>query len=35
MLAYAFLSPHLKNAGMLAPEDDAVEEATETQVPNA
>jgi len=35
MLAYAFLSPHLKNAGLLAPEDDAVEEATETQVPNA
>jgi MFS family permease len=35
MLAYALLSPHLKNAGLLAPEDDAVEEATETQVPNA
>jgi hypothetical protein len=35
MYIYALLSPHLKNAGLLAPEDDAVEEATETQVPNA
>jgi MFS family permease len=35
LYAYALLSPHLKNAGLLAPEDDAVEEATETQVPNA
>jgi MFS family permease len=35
MLVYALFSPHLKNAGLVAPEDDAVEEATETQVPNA
>jgi MFS family permease len=35
MYIYALFSPHLKNAGMVVPEDDAVEEATETQVPNA
>jgi MFS family permease len=31
---YALLSPHLRNAGLVAPDNDAVEEATETQVPN-
>ena len=35
MYIYALFSPHLKNAGMVVPEDDAVEEATETQVSNA
>jgi MFS family permease len=34
MYIYALLSPHLKNAGALAPENDAVEETAETQVPN-
>jgi MFS family permease len=35
LYAYALLSPHLKNAGALAPESDTVEETAETQVPNA
>jgi MFS family permease len=35
MYAYAIFSPHLKNAGALAPDSDVVEEATQTQVPNA
>lgn len=35
LYAYALVSPHLKNAGALAPESDAVEENAETQVPNA
>ncbi|HTW36262.1 MAG TPA: MFS transporter [Rhizomicrobium sp.] len=35
MYAYALLSPHLKNAGALAPDSDVVEETAETQVPNA
>ena len=35
LCVYAFLSPHLKNAGALAPEGDILEETAETQVPNA
>lgn len=35
LYAYALLSPHLKNAGMLASDSELVEENAETQVPNA
>lgn len=33
--AYAMLSPHLKNAGLAAPEAEQIEEAAESQLPNA
>lgn len=32
---YALVSPHLKNAGLAAPEAEQIEEAAETQLPNA
>jgi hypothetical protein len=32
---YALLSPHLKNAGLSAPEAEQIEEAAESQMPNA
>jgi len=32
---YALLSPHLKNAGLAAPEAEQIEEAAESQMPNA
>ncbi|HVZ92744.1 MAG TPA: MFS transporter [Rhizomicrobium sp.] len=32
---YALASPHLKNAGLAAPEAEQIEEAAETQLPNA
>lgn len=35
MYGYAFLSPQLREAGAIAPDSEAVEEAPETQVPNA
>ena len=35
LYAYAVLSPHLKNAGALAPDSDVVDENAETQVPRA
>ncbi len=35
MYAYAFLSPHLKAAGSLAPDGDVVDENAETQIPKA
>lgn len=35
LYVYAYFSPHLRNAGLLAPESDAVEKAPQTQVPDA
>ena len=35
LYAYALLSPHLRSAGTQAPDSDALDEAPETQVPNA
>lgn len=35
LFAYAILSPHLKNAGALAPDSDVLDETADTQVPNA
>jgi MFS family permease len=35
LMAYAYLSPHLKAAGALAPDSDVVDETAETQIPNA
>ena len=35
LYAYALLSPHLRNAGTQAPDADVLDEAPETQVPNA
>ena len=35
LYVYALLSPHLRNAGAMAPDAEALEEAPETQVPNA
>ncbi|HET7334056.1 MAG TPA: MFS transporter [Rhizomicrobium sp.] len=35
LYVYAIASPHLRNAGLLAPESDAVDKSPQTQVPNA
>jgi hypothetical protein len=32
---YAMFSPHLKNAGRIAPDEEQIEEAAEMQTPNA
>jgi MFS family permease len=32
---YAMLSPHLRNAGLAAPDEEQIEEAAESQLPNA